>query len=165
MGLSKSSTKGKVHSNTSLPQETSEVKWRSEFAQLCPTLCNPVDCSPPGSSVHEISQARIVEWVAISFPRGSSQPRDQTLVSCTAGRYLGENKYCWINWVMKSIVLTQVTLSMHMETLSDFLFVLIIFPFLILFPQILQIFQTFVPISSRVMGNRKTFINHFEFLP
>ena len=122
-----------------------------------------MDHSPPGSSVHEIFQARILEWVAISFSRGSSQPRDQTLVSCTAGRYLGENKYCWINWVMKSIVLTQVTLSMHMETLSDFLFVLIIFPFLILFPQILQIFQTFVPISSRVMGNRKTFINHFEF--
>ena len=44
--------------------------------QLCPTLCNPVDCSPPGSSVHGISQARVLEWVAISFSRGSSQPRD-----------------------------------------------------------------------------------------
>ena len=43
--------------------------------QLCPTLCNPVDCSPPGSSVPEISQARIPEWIAISFSRGSSQPR------------------------------------------------------------------------------------------
>ena len=40
--------------------------------QLCPTLCNPMDCSPPGSSVHGISQARILEWVSISFSRGSS---------------------------------------------------------------------------------------------
>ena len=44
----------------------------SEVTQLCPTLCNPVDCSPPGSSVHGILQARILEWVAISFSRGSS---------------------------------------------------------------------------------------------
>ena len=45
-------------------------------AQSCLTLCDPMDCSPPGSSVHEIFQARILEWVAISFSRGSSQPRD-----------------------------------------------------------------------------------------
>ena len=51
-------------------------------AQLCPTLCNPVDCSPPGPSVHEILQARILEWVAISFSRGSSQSRNQTHISC-----------------------------------------------------------------------------------
>ena len=44
----------------------------SEVAQLCPTLCNPVVCSPSGSSVHGILQARILEWVAISFSRGSS---------------------------------------------------------------------------------------------
>ena len=49
-------------------------------AQSCPILCNPMDCSPPGSSVHGISQARILEWIAISFSKGSSQPRDQTLV-------------------------------------------------------------------------------------
>ena len=48
--------------------------------QLCLTLCGPVDCSQPGSSVHGILQARILEWVAISFFRGSSQPRDQTQV-------------------------------------------------------------------------------------
>ena len=58
----------------------------SEVAQSCPTLCNPVDCSPPGSSVHGILQARILEWVAISFSRGSSWPRDRTQVSCIAGR-------------------------------------------------------------------------------
>jgi len=50
-------------------------------AQSCPTLCNPTDCSPPGSSVHGILQARILEWIAISFSRGPSQPRDQTHVS------------------------------------------------------------------------------------
>ena len=45
-------------------------------AQSCLILCDPTDCSPPGSSVHGISQARILEWVAISFPRGSSPPRN-----------------------------------------------------------------------------------------
>ena len=45
-----------------------------------------MDCSPPGSSVHGILQARILEWVAISFSRGSSQPRDRTQISCIAGR-------------------------------------------------------------------------------
>ena len=49
-----------------------------EVAQSCLTLCDPVDCSPPGSSVHGILQARILEWVTISFSRESSQPRDQT---------------------------------------------------------------------------------------
>ena len=56
-------------------------------AQSCLTLCEPMDCSPPGSSVHGILQTRILEWVTIPFSRGSSQPRDQTWVSCTAGRF------------------------------------------------------------------------------
>ena len=55
--------------------------------QSCPTLCNSTDCSPPGSSVHGILQARILEWIAISFSRGSSQPSDQTQISCIAGRF------------------------------------------------------------------------------
>ena len=57
-----------------------------EVIQLCLTLCDPVDCSPPGSSVHGSLQARILEWIAISFSRGSTQPRDRTRVSCIAGR-------------------------------------------------------------------------------
>ena len=57
-------------------------------AQSCLTLCNPIDCSLPGSSVHGISQARIVERVSIPFSRGSSHPRDQTQVSCIAGKLL-----------------------------------------------------------------------------
>ena len=60
-------------------------KW-SEVTQSCPTLCNPMDYSLPGSSVHGILQARVLEWVAISFSRGSSQPRDWTWVSHIVGR-------------------------------------------------------------------------------
>ena len=60
----------------------------------CPTLCNPLDCSLPGSSVHGILQARVLEWVAISFSRGSSRPRDQTQVSCIVGR-------CFIVWATR----------------------------------------------------------------
>ena len=55
--------------------------------QSCPTLCDPIDGSPPGSSVHAILQARTLEWVAILLSRGSSQPRDQTQVSRIAGRF------------------------------------------------------------------------------
>ena len=55
--------------------------------QFCPTLYNPVDCSPPGSSVPGILQARILEWVTIPFSRGSSRPSDWTLVSLIAGRF------------------------------------------------------------------------------
>ena len=50
--------------------------------QSCPTLCGSMNCRPPGSSVYGISQARILEWVAIASSRGSSWPRDQTHVSC-----------------------------------------------------------------------------------
>ena len=59
-------------------------------AQSCLTLFGPMDCSPPGSSVHRIFQARILEWGAISYSRGSFQPKDQTCVSrvsCT-GRWI-----------------------------------------------------------------------------
>ena len=59
-------------------------------AQLCATLRSPVHCNLPGSSVHEISQARTLEWVAISYTRGSSQFRNPTQVSCIsalAGRF------------------------------------------------------------------------------
>ena len=59
----------------------------SEVAQSCPTLCDSMDCRPSGSSVHGILQARILEWVAISFSRGSSRPSDRTQVSHIAGRH------------------------------------------------------------------------------
>ena len=53
----------------------------SEVTQLCRTLCDPVDGSLPGSSVHGIFKVRVLDWVAISFSKGSSQPRDRTQVS------------------------------------------------------------------------------------
>ena len=61
------------------------LKWL-EVAQSCLTLCDPMDCSLSGFSVHGISQARVLEWIAISFFRGSSWPRDWTKVSHIVGR-------------------------------------------------------------------------------
>ena len=72
-------------SHTPLIQLLAKVKVL--VTQLCLTLCDPLDCSPPGSSVYGILQARILEWVAIPFSRGSSWPRDPTQVSCIAGRF------------------------------------------------------------------------------
>ena len=63
-----------------------EEEGEGEVAQSCPTLCDPVDCSLPGFSVHGILQARILEWFTISFSRGSFQPRDRTRVSRIADR-------------------------------------------------------------------------------
>ena len=59
-----------------------EVMFECLVTQSCLTLCNPMDCRSPDSSVHGISEARILAWVAISFSRGSSRPRDQNCVSC-----------------------------------------------------------------------------------
>ena len=84
-----------------LPTKLSHFKWSTAkwtrvistcmhacwVAQLCLTLCDPMDCGPPSSSVYGILQARILEWVAISFSRGSSRPRDWTRVSCIVGRF------------------------------------------------------------------------------
>ena len=70
-------------------------------AESCLTLCNSMDCSPPGSSVHGILQARILEWVAISFSREFSWPRDRTSISCVSRLIL---YYCvtWEGYVYSS---------------------------------------------------------------
>ena len=81
----------------------SSVQFSS--AQSCPTLCDPMDCSLPGSSIHGIFQATVLEWIAISFYRGSFQPRDWTLVSrivdrrftIWATREVNHSK-CWAWW-------------------------------------------------------------------
>ena len=65
----------------SLPFYDDDDDDDDEVTQSCPTLCDPMDCSLPGSSVHGILQARILEWVTISFSRGSYQPRDRTQVT------------------------------------------------------------------------------------
>ena len=63
------------------------IQYIALVTQSCPALCDPMDCSLVGSSVHGILQARVLEWIAIPFFKGSSQSRDQTLVSCIAGRF------------------------------------------------------------------------------
>ena len=70
---------------TRLKEGPRSIDWR--VCSACLTLCDPVDCSPPGSSVHGILQATALEWVAVHFSRGSSWPRDRTQVSCIAGGF------------------------------------------------------------------------------
>ena len=69
-----------------LSLKTHEVQVK--IAQSCPTLCDPMDYSLPGSSVHGILQARILEWVAVPFSRGSSQPKNRTQVSRIGNRFI-----------------------------------------------------------------------------
>ena len=77
---------GVCKSLTALPVTNAPVHC-CLVAQWCPTLCNPVDCSLPGSSVHGILQARILKWVAFSLCRGSSQPRMEPGSPALAGRF------------------------------------------------------------------------------
>ena len=86
--------------------------------QSCPTLCNPMDCSTPGSSVHGILQARILEGVAILFSR-SSQPRDWTWVSCITGIFFTTKeapfklKYSWFTMLCQSLLYSRVTVHIY----------------------------------------------------
>ena len=66
------------------------IRYQGLVTQLCPTLFEPMDCSPQGSAVHGILQARISEWITTPFSRGSSQSRDQTWVSYIADSLLPE---------------------------------------------------------------------------
>ena len=75
---------------------TTMSEWVSEVAQSCLTLCDPMDCSLPGSSLHGILQARILEWAAISFSRGSSRLGDRSRVPCIAGR-------CFNLWATREV--------------------------------------------------------------
>ena len=115
------------------------LKVKVLVAQLCPTRCDPVDCSPPGSSVRGILQARILEWVAIPFSRGFSWHRDWTWVSCIAGRV-------FTIWVTKeapkyplifcywSIVANQCCVSFYMQWNESAIHLHIYSPFWISFP-------------------------------
>ena len=105
-----------------------ENQWTSEAAQSCLTLCDPMDCSLPASSIHRIFQARVLDWVVISFSRGSPQPRDQTQVSCITGRHftIWTTREAWVleldykesialeNWCFWTVVL-----EMTLESLLD----------------------------------------------
>ena len=76
--------------------DSTQRKVKVLVTQLCLTICDPMDCSLPGFSVHGIIQVRILEWVVISFSQGSSQPRDRTHVSCIAGRFFTTEPPKWI---------------------------------------------------------------------
>ena len=82
---------------TKKPLDESGRTGQDRVAQSCLTLCDPMDCSLTGSSIHGIFQARILEWVAISFSRRSSQPRDWTWVSHIVGR-------CFTTWATRIAV-------------------------------------------------------------
>ena len=83
-------------------------------AQSCPTLCDPVVCTPPGSSVHGILLARILEWVASPFSRGSSGPRNRTQVSHIAGRF-------FTIWVTRELdkLFNEITFINHLNDLIN----------------------------------------------
>ena len=89
---------------------------RAKSLQLCLTLCYHMDCSLPGSSVHRILQIRILEWVAMPSSRASFQPRDQTPVSCIAGRFfrvtcLGLGNTFFFNLQTKATIITTLQLN------------------------------------------------------
>ena len=74
--------------------DSTRLSSLSFCAELCLTLCDPIHCSPPDSSVHGIFQARILEWVALSSSRGSFPSGDQAHISGTGRQIL----YCWATW-------------------------------------------------------------------
>ena len=78
-------------SSHSHPQIYIIIIYNISVAQSCPTLCNPMGCSLSGSSIHGVFQARVLEWIAISFSRRSSRPRNRTQVSRIAGRCFTED--------------------------------------------------------------------------
>ena len=81
----------------------------AQSLQSCPTPCDPLDCNPVSSSLHEILQARILEWVAIPFCRGSSQPRDQTCISCIA----------FTSWAIREAVSPTYSLLSRVASLGE----------------------------------------------
>ena len=91
-----------MYVSNSLIVKTALSEWVNEVTQSCLTPCNPMDCSLPRSSIHGILQARVLEWVAISFSRGSSWPRDQTRVSHIVGR-------CFTIWATREVLTNSKT--------------------------------------------------------
>ena len=89
--------------------------------QLRPILFDPVDCSPPGSSIHGILQERILEWVATSFSRGSSWPMERTRVSCIAGRLFPnwatreDSRHFKISLIRTFLVVQRLVISLPMQ--------------------------------------------------
>ena len=84
-------------------------RHKVNVTQSCPTLCDPMDCGLPGSSVHGIFQARILEWVTISFSRRSSQPRDRTTGEVTLYKERINRTWAWggCKWICKTAFVSQ----------------------------------------------------------
>ena len=91
----------------------------SEVAQSCPTLCDPIDCSLPGFSIHAILQARVLEWAVISFSKGSSQPRDQTRIS-----HIVDRRFTVWAIIMLSIFFMSVFTYSYFMIMSSFCYLI-----------------------------------------
>ena len=96
----------------------------TQLLQSCPTLCNSTDCSPPGFSLHGILQARILVWVAMSSSRGSSQSRDQTCISCIAGRFFTAEQSGKPNSTKEMMPKQQITHPPPLACLNQLLLIL-----------------------------------------
>ena len=99
--------------------------WCAKLLQLCPTLCDPMDCSLPGCSVHRILQARILEWIAISSSRKSSWPRDW--ISLLRAPWKAQNPitrpFCsYSSCVIQLHATTELSIHIHLPFLECFLY-------------------------------------------
>ena len=162
--------------------EESEI----EVTQSCLTLCRHVDCSPPSSSVHGILQARTLEWIAISFSRGSSPPRDWTQVSHTAGRrfnlcttreaqwplrkaflpllaILWNSAFRWVYLSFSPLLLSSLLFTAIFKacSLSRFDFLHFFFLGMVLIPVFWTNSQTSIHSSSGTLSIRSTLLNLF----
>ena len=103
--------------------------------------CDLIDCSLPGSSIHGILQARILEWVAISFSKGSSRPRNRTWVSCIAGQFFTDRaireaffwKTSWSQYEAKSHLRMSNVYKFHTLTMIEYILKIIIMLMMTLF--------------------------------
>ena len=106
---------------TVILKSSTDWRMRAKSLQLYLTLCDPMDCSPPGSSVHGILQARILEWVAMPFFRGSSWPRDWTHVYCISC-FSRQILYHWDTWeAWTNQLFTYKCVKQNNQTVSDHL--------------------------------------------
>ena len=137
-------------------------------AKLYSTLCNSMDCSRRGSTVHGISQARILEWVAISFSRRSSQPRDHTCVSCMAGKFFitespakpnsGVGKTI-LNWVRETFIGYGSMVSSSVTRISPFSWIVITSVGILWCRDFVLRFGNLLYSSTWYIGKRNTFLS------